>query len=58
MLDGRTLTAVDVVALARGRAVARMSASARERNAAAERLVRRLLDSGELLYGDAPASVS
>jgi histidine ammonia-lyase len=51
VLDGRTLTAADVVALARARAVARMSASARERNAAAERLVRRLLDRGELLYG-------
>ena len=51
VLDGRTLTAAEVVALARGRAVARMSASARERNEAAERLVRRLLDSGELLYG-------
>lgn len=51
VLDGRTLTPAEVVALARGRAVARMSASARERNAAAARLVRRLLDSGELLYG-------
>src|SRR5215207_5793299 len=51
VLDGRTLTPADVVALARARAIARMSASARERNAAAERLVRRLLDRGELLYG-------
>jgi histidine ammonia-lyase len=51
VLDGRTLTPAEVVALARGRAVARMSAAARERNAAAARLVGRLLDSGELLYG-------
>ncbi len=51
VLDGRTLTPAGVVAIARGRAQARMSAEARERNAAAERLVRSLLDRGELLYG-------
>ena len=51
VLDGRTLTPAGVVAIARGWAQARMSAEARERNAAAERLVRRLLDRGELLYG-------
>src|SRR5436190_136839 len=51
ILDGRTLTPADVVAIARSRAQARLSAAARERNAAAERLVRRLLERGELLYG-------
>jgi histidine ammonia-lyase len=51
ILDGRTLTPAQVVAIARGRAQARLSAAARERNAAAERLVRRLLERGELLYG-------
>jgi histidine ammonia-lyase len=51
VLDGRTLTPAGVVAIARGRAQARMSAAARERNAAAERLVDELLDRGELLYG-------
>src|SRR3954470_12359345 len=50
-LDGRSLTPADVVAIARGRAEARMAPDARERNAAAERLVRGLLDRGELLYG-------
>ena len=50
-LDGQTLTIDDVVAIARGRAEARVTAEARERNRAAERLVRRLLDSGEMLYG-------
>jgi histidine ammonia-lyase len=50
-LDGRTLTPAAVVAVARGRAEARIDPAARERNAAAERLVRRLLDRGELLYG-------
>src|SRR5215208_1258221 len=51
VLDGRTLTPAGVVAIARGRAQARVSAAARERNAAAERLVDELLDRGELLYG-------
>ncbi len=51
VLDGTTLTPAGVVAIARGRARARMSAAARERNAAAERLVDRLLERGELLYG-------
>src|SRR5215212_10860903 len=51
VLDGRTFTPAGVVAVARGRAEARLSASARERNAAAERLVTKLLDRGELLYG-------
>jgi histidine ammonia-lyase len=50
-LDGQTLTIDDVVAVARGRAQARITAGARERNRAAERLVRELLDRGELLYG-------
>ncbi|HET8953848.1 MAG TPA: aromatic amino acid ammonia-lyase [Solirubrobacteraceae bacterium] len=50
-LDGQTLTIGDVVAIARGRAEARIAPAARERNRAAEQLVRRLLDSGELLYG-------
>ena len=50
-LDGRSLTPAEVVAIARGRAEATMTAEARERNAAAERLVRGLLDRGELLYG-------
>ena len=50
-LDGQTLTIDDVVAIARGRAEARIAPEARERNRAAERLVRELLDRGELLYG-------
>ena len=50
-LDGQTLTIDDVVAIARGRAEARIAPAARERNRAAERLVRELLDRGELLYG-------
>ncbi|HET8950967.1 MAG TPA: aromatic amino acid ammonia-lyase [Solirubrobacteraceae bacterium] len=50
-LDGRTLTIDGVVAVARGRAQARLTAQARERNLAALRLVRELLDRGELLYG-------
>ena len=50
-LDGRTLRPADVVAIARGRAEARMAPEAAERNAAAERLVRELLARGELLYG-------
>src|SRR5215210_1627747 len=51
VLDGRTLTPAGVVAVARGRAEARLSTAARDRNAAAERLVGRLLERGELLYG-------
>jgi histidine ammonia-lyase len=50
-LDGRTLTPEQVVEIARGRAEARMADDARARNAAAERLVRSLVESGELLYG-------
>ena len=50
-LDGQTLTIDGVVAIARGRAQARITPGARERNRAAERLVRDLLDRGELLYG-------
>jgi histidine ammonia-lyase len=50
-LDGRSLTPAEVVAIARGRAEARMAPDARERNAAAERLVRGLIERGELLYG-------
>jgi histidine ammonia-lyase len=50
-LDGRTLTPEEVVAVARGRAEARMTGEARARNAAAERLVRDLVERGELLYG-------
>jgi histidine ammonia-lyase len=50
-LDGRSLTPDAVVRIARGQAEARLSADARARNAAAERLVRSLLDSGELMYG-------
>jgi histidine ammonia-lyase len=50
-LDGRSLTPADVVKIARGWAEARIGASARERNATAERLVRDLLDRGDLVYG-------
>src|SRR4051794_41416498 len=50
-LDGRTLTPEQVVEVARGRAEARMADDARARNAAAERLVRDLVERGELLYG-------
>jgi histidine ammonia-lyase len=50
-LDGRTLTPGAVVEIARGRALPRMATAARERNRAAERLVRGLLDRGDLLYG-------
>jgi histidine ammonia-lyase len=50
-LDGRSLGADDVVRIARGQAGARMTPEARERNAAAERLVRELIERGELLYG-------
>ena len=50
-LDGRTLTPAAVVEIARGRARARIDDAARERNAAAERLVRELLARGDLVYG-------
>jgi histidine ammonia-lyase len=50
-LDGRSLTPAAVVQIARGTAEARISDEARERNAAAERLVRRLLERGDLIYG-------
>lgn len=50
-LDGRTLRPADVVEIARGRASARIGAAARERNHAAEHLVRGLLARGDLLYG-------
>jgi histidine ammonia-lyase len=50
-LDGRSLTPAGVVAIARRRAVAEMAPAARERNAAAARLVGELLERGELLYG-------
>ena len=50
-LDGRSLTPADVVAIARRRAEAEMAPDARERNAAAERLVRELIERGDLLYG-------
>src|SRR3954466_15105771 len=50
-LDGRTLTPERVVEVARGRAEARITGAARARNAAAERLVRALIERGELLYG-------
>jgi histidine ammonia-lyase len=50
-LDGRSLTPDAVVKIARGQAEARMEPAARDRNAAAERLVRSLIDSGQLVYG-------
>jgi histidine ammonia-lyase len=50
-LDGRTLTPATVVAIVRGHADAGIADAARERNAAAERLVRALLARGDLLYG-------
>jgi histidine ammonia-lyase len=50
-LDGRTLTPAQVVAIARRRAEAELTPEARERNAAAERLVGELLERGALLYG-------
>jgi histidine ammonia-lyase len=43
VLDGANLTPAAVVRVARGRAVAEMSDEARERNRAAERLVRELV---------------
>jgi histidine ammonia-lyase len=50
-LDGRSLTPADIVDVARGRAEVHMSDDARARNVAAERLVRTLVDRGDLLYG-------
>jgi histidine ammonia-lyase len=50
-LDGRSLTPAGVADIARGRAVAVIGDDARKRNAAAERLVRTMLDRGDLLYG-------
>jgi histidine ammonia-lyase len=50
-LDGRTLTPGAVVQIARGQADAQIAPEARERNAAAERLVHDLLARGELVYG-------
>src|SRR4051812_26996896 len=50
-LDGRSLTAAQVMKIARDRAETQIAPEARERNAAAERLVRSLLDRGELMYG-------
>ena len=50
-LDGRSITPEQIVQVARGRAEAALGDEARARNAAAERLVRELIDRGELLYG-------
>lgn len=50
-LDGRGLTPGEVVQIARGRAEAEITPEGRERNAAAERLVRELLGRNELMYG-------
>jgi histidine ammonia-lyase len=50
-LDGRTATPEQVVQIARGRGEAALSDEARARNLAAERLVRDLVERGELLYG-------
>jgi histidine ammonia-lyase len=50
-LDGRTLTPEKLVRVVRGRADVTMDPGARDRNAAAARLVREMLDRGELLYG-------
>jgi histidine ammonia-lyase len=50
-LDGRTLTPRGVVDVARGRALARLTDDARERNVAAEHLVRDLIARGDLVYG-------
>jgi histidine ammonia-lyase len=51
VLDGRTLTPAQVVRIARGQAIAQLAPGARERNAAAEHLVRDLLERHELVYG-------
>ena len=50
-LDGRSVTPEQIVQVARGRAEAALAHEARARNAASERLVRELIDRGELLYG-------
>jgi histidine ammonia-lyase len=50
-LDGTSLTPAQVVEIARGQADVKLSADARARNAAAERLVRDLIERGELVYG-------
>ena len=50
-LDGRSLTPAGVVAIARRRAQAEIAPAARERNAAARRLVDDLIARGDLLYG-------
>src|SRR3954467_11665689 len=50
-LDGRSLTPAQVMKIARDRAETEIAPAARERNAAAERLVRSLLQRGELMYG-------
>ena len=50
-LDGRTLTPAALVDIVRGRADAHVAPEARARNAAAERLVRELIERDELLYG-------
>ena len=50
-LDGRSLKPAAVVDIARGIAEAHMTTAARDRNAAAERLVHGLLARGELMYG-------
>jgi histidine ammonia-lyase len=50
-LDGRNLEPAAVVDIARGLAEAHIATVARDRNAAAERLVRGLLARGELMYG-------
>jgi histidine ammonia-lyase len=51
VLDGRSLTPQGVADVARGRAEVVLDEDARRRNLASERLVRTLLDRGELLYG-------
>jgi histidine ammonia-lyase len=50
-LDGRSLTPAQVMKIARDRAETRIADEARERNAAAEQLVRSLVGRGELMYG-------
>jgi histidine ammonia-lyase len=50
-LDGRTLRPAALAEIVRGRAEARIAPAAREHNAASERLVRELIDRGDLLYG-------
>ncbi len=50
-LDGRSLTPAQVMKIARDRAETTIAPEARERNMAAEHLVRTLLERGELMYG-------